>query len=494
VKSELGPEGPQDSDSFLSTRMGVVTLVLLCAVQFLDIVDGSIVNVALPSIQRSLHFSQQNLQWVASGYVLTYGGFLLLGGRAADLLGRRRVLVAGVLLFACCSLAGGLAQNEATLITARLLQGIGAALMAPAALSLVTTSFKEGVDRHKALGIWGGISGLGAAAGVFFGGVLSEGPGWRWVLFVNLPVCALILLGAFRLLSGERPAGPRRSFDARGAVLVTGGMLLLVYALIEAPEHGWATARTIGELATAGVILATFVLSEAKSRDALVPLSIFKVKGLAAADATQLIAFAGFYAMFFFLTLYMQNVLHWSPIQAGAAYLPVTAFLGFAATISPKLFARVGTRPVIVTGALLSAGAIYYLSRIPVHGHYLTNLLPGLAVMALGLGAIFVGATVAANAGVPAHQAGLAAGLLNTSLQLGIALGLAIFSALATSRTNHQLAAHAARADALTSGYARALLASSALLAAAALIGLRTVNSRGEAEHPVQATPVLDVL
>jgi EmrB/QacA subfamily drug resistance transporter len=494
VKSELGPVGPQDSDSFLSTRMGVVTLVLLCAVQFLDIVDGSIVNVALPSIQRSLHFSQQNLQWVASGYVLTYGGFLLLGGRAADLLGRRRVLVAGVLLFACCSLAGGLAQNEATLITARLLQGIGAALMAPAALSLVTTSFKEGVDRHKALGIWGGISGLGAAAGVFFGGVLSEGPGWRWVLFVNLPVCALILLGAFRLLSGERPAGPRRSFDARGAVLVTGGMLLLVYALIEAPEHGWATARTIGELATAGVILATFVLSEAKSRDALVPLSIFKVKGLAAADATQLIAFAGFYAMFFFLTLYMQNVLHWSPIQAGAAYLPVTAFLGFAATISPKLFARVGTRPVIVTGALLSAGAIYYLSRIPVHGHYLTNLLPGLAVMALGLGAIFVGATVAANAGVPAHQAGLAAGLLNTSLQLGIALGLAIFSALATSRTNHQLAAHAARADALTSGYARALLASSALLAAAALIGLRTVNSRGEAEHPVQATPVLDVL
>jgi EmrB/QacA subfamily drug resistance transporter len=494
VKSELGPVGPQDSDSFLSTRMGVVTLVLLCAVQFLDIVDGSIVNVALPSIQRSLHFSQQNLQWVASGYVLTYGGFLLLGGRAADLLGRRRVLVAGVLLFACCSLAGGLAQNEATLITARLLQGIGAALMAPAALSLVTTSFKEGVDRHKALGIWGGISGLGAAAGVFFGGVLSEGPGWRWVLFVNLPVCALILLGAFRLLSGERPAGPRRSFDARGAVLVTGGMLLLVYALIEAPEHGWATARTIGELATAGVILATFVLSEAKSRDALVPLSIFKVKGLAAADATQLIAFAGFYAMFFFLTLYMQNVLHWSPIQAGAAYLPVTAFLGFAATISPKLFARVGTRPVIVTGALLSAGAIYYLSRIPVHGHYLTNLLPGLAVMALGLGAIFVGATVAANAGVPPDQAGLAAGLLNTSLQLGIALGLAIFSALATSRTNHQLAAHAARADALTSGYARALLASSALLAAAALIGLRTVNSRGEAEHPVQATPVLDVL
>jgi EmrB/QacA subfamily drug resistance transporter len=484
----------QQSESFLATRLGVLTLVLLCAVQFLDIVDGSIVNVALPSIQRSLHFSQQNLQWVASGYVLTYGGFLLLGGRAADLLGRRRVLVAGVLLFALCSLVGGLARNETTLITARLVQGIGAALMAPAALSLVTTSFKEGVDRHKALGIWGGISGLGAAAGVFFGGVLSEGPGWRWVLFVNLPVCALILLGAFRLLSGERPAGPRRSFDVRGAALVTGGMLLLVYALIEAPDHGWGTTRTLGELATAAVVLIGFALNEARSRDALVPFSIFRVKGLVAADATQLIAFAGFYAMFFFLTLYMQTVLHWSPIQAGAAYLPVTAFLGVAATVSPKLFARVGTRPVLVAGALLSTGGIYYLSRIPVHGSYLTDLLPGLAVMSLGLGAIFVGATVAANAGVPANQAGLAAGLLNTSLQLGIALGLAVFSALATSRTNHELAAHAVRADALTSGYARALLASAIALAVAALIALRTTNSRGETqEQAVDAEPALDL-
>jgi EmrB/QacA subfamily drug resistance transporter len=484
-----------EPESFLATRLGVLTLVLLCAVQFLDIVDGSIVNVALPSIQRSLHFSQQNLQWVASGYVLTYGGFLLLGGRAADLLGRRRVLVAGVLVFALCSLAGGLARNETTLITARLLQGIGAALMAPAALSLVTTSFKEGIDRHKALGIWGAISGLGAAAGVFFGGVLSEGPGWRWVLFVNLPVCALILVGAFRLLSGDRPAGPRRSFDARGAVLVTGGMLLLVYALIEAPDHGWATARTIGELATATAVLLAFVLNESRSQDALVPFSIFRIKGLVAADATQLIAFAGFYSMFFFLTLYMQNVLHWSPIEAGAAYLPVTVFLGIAASLSPQLFARVGTRPVLVVGALLSTAGIYYLSRIPVHGTYLADLFPGLAVMALGLGAIFVAATVAANAGVPANQAGLAAGLLNTSLQLGIALGLAVFSAVATSRTDHELASHVARSGALTSGYARALLASSILLATAALISLRTTSSRGEAkEQPVDVQPVVEAV
>jgi len=483
-----------EHESFLATRTGLLTLVLLCGVQFLDVVDGSIVNVALPSIQRDLHFSQQNLQWVASGYVLTYGGFLLLGGRMADLLGRRRLLVAGVLLFAACSLAGGLAQNEATLISARIVQGIGAALMAPAALSLVTTLFKEGVDRHKALGIWGAIAGLGAAAGVFFGGVLSEGPGWRWVLLVNLPFCALILAGVFRLLEADRPDRARRGFDVRGAVLVTGGMLLLVYALIKAPDHGWGSARTIGELTTAAVLLGAFLFNEARSSHALMPLSIFRVRGLAAADATQLIAFAGFYSMFFFLTLYMQNVLHWSPIQAGAAYLPVTAGLGLAASVSPKLFARLGTRPVIAAGALLSAGAIYYLSRIPLHGSYLADILPGLIVMSLGLGAIFVGATVAANAGVPADRAGLAAGLLNTSLQLGIALGLAVFSALATARTNHLLAAHAPRADALVGGYTRALLASSIFLAAAALIALRTLNSRGEPTAAPDAPPALELV
>jgi EmrB/QacA subfamily drug resistance transporter len=481
-----------EPEPFLSTRTGLLTLVLLCAVQFLDVVDSSIVNVALPSIQRSLHFSQQNLQWVASGYVLTYGGFLLLGGRAADLLGRRRMLVAGVLLFALCSLAGGLATREATLIGARILQGIGAALMAPAALSLVTTLFKEGADRHRALGIWGAVSGLGAAAGVFLGGVLSEGPGWRWVLFVNLPVCAAILVAAFRLLSGERPARAGRGFDARGAIHVTGGVLLLVYALIEAPDRGWGSARTLGELAAAGIVLAAFVINEARSSAALMPLSIFKVRGLAAADATQLIAFAGFYSMFFFLTLYMQNVLRWSPIEAGAAYLPVTAGLAFAATLAPRLFARAGTRPVIVAGALLSAGAVLYLSRIPVHGSYAADLLPGLLVMSLGLGAIFVGVTVAANAGVPEAQAGLAAGLLNTSLQLGIAVGLAVFSALATARTTHLAAEHVARAQALTSGYARALVAAGILLAAAALIALRTFNSRGEPRVAADARAVPD--
>src|SRR5947209_4214863 len=310
--------------SLLRTRLGVLTLLLLCGIQFLDVVDSSITNVAFPSIQHALHFSQQNLQWVASGYLLTYGGFLLLGGRLADLLGRRRVLVAGVLVFAACSLVAGLAQSEATLIAARVLQGVGAAMMAPAALSILTTTFKEGADRNTALGAWGAISGLAAAAGVFLGGVLSEGPGWRWVFYVNIPVCVLALGAAFRLLSGERKRAALADFDTQGALLGTGGMLLLVYGLIKAPDVGWGTARTIVTLALAVLILLGFVLNEARSRSPLMSLSIFRVKGLAAADTTWLIGMAGFFSMFFFLTLYMQEVLRFSPIQAGAAYLPVT--------------------------------------------------------------------------------------------------------------------------------------------------------------------------
>jgi EmrB/QacA subfamily drug resistance transporter len=485
-------EGP--GASFLSTRAGVLTLLLLCAVQFLDIVDGSIVNVALPSIQHSLGFSQQNLQWVATGYVLTYGGFLLLGGRAADLLGRRRVLVVGVMVFAACSLIAGLARTETTLIGARLAQGIGAALMAPAALSLVTTSFKEGVDRHKALGIWGAISGLAAATGVFLGGALSQGPGWRWVFFVNLPLCAVILVAAFRLLEGDRPRRPRRAFDLAGAVLATGSMLLLVYGLVQAPDHGWKSPHSVVAFSASALLLILFVLNERRSHTPLIPLSIFRVPGLVAADITQLVAFAGFYATFFFLTLYMQNVLGWSPIKAGAAYLPVTLGLGISASLSPRLFARLGTRPVLVGGAMVAAVGIYMISRIPPHGTYLADILPGLGVMSLGLGAIFVGATVAANAGVPAGQAGLAAGLLNTSLQLGIAVGLAVFLALATTRTDHLLAMHTSTTHALVGGYALALRAASIFLAAAGLIALRTVSARGDTPAPPVDEPTPESL
>jgi EmrB/QacA subfamily drug resistance transporter len=478
AQAEANPVQP----SVIRTRIGVLTLLLLCGVQFLDVVDSSITNVAFPSIQRALHFSQQNLQWVASGYLLTYGGFLLLGGRLADLLGRRRILVAGLAIFAVCSLAAGLSQTEGVLIAARVLQGVGAAMMAPAALSILTTTFREGRDRNTALGVWGAISGLAAAAGVFLGGVLSEGPGWRWVFYVNVPLCLLALDAAFRLLTGARKRAPLAEFDTPGALLATGGMLLLVYALIKAPDVGWGTARTIGMLAAAALILLAFVANERRTANPLVPLSIFRVKGLAAADTTWMLGMAGFFAMFFFLTLYMQEVLHFSPIQAGAAYLPVTACLALASGVASQLFTRIGTRPVIVAGALLSAGGIYYLSRIPLHGSYVPDLLPGLIVMSVGFGAVFVGVTTAANAGVQANQAGLAAGLLSTSQQLGMALGLAILSAIATASTQHLLSAHASRPDALTSGYQRALLVCSLFVLAAAAIATRIPNAHAAAE------------
>ena len=475
-----------DQRSVLRTRVGLLTLLLLCGVQFLDVVDASITNVAFPSIQHALHFSQQNLQWVASGYLLTYGGLLLLGGRFADLLGRRRVLVAGLVVFGACSLAAGLAQSEGVLIAARLAQGVGAALMAPAALSILTTTFREGADRNTALGVWGAVSGVAAAAGVFLGGVLSEGPGWRWVFYVNVPVCVLALGASFRLLSGARRRAPLTDFDTPGALLGTGGMLLLVYTLINAPDVGWGTTRTIVLLATAVALLAAFAVNELRSRNPLMPLSIFRVKGLAAADATWLIGIAGFFAMFFFLTLYMQEVLGFSPIQAGAAYLPVTFCLAIASGVSSQLFARIGTRPVIVGGALLSAAGIYFLSRIPVDGSYVPDVLPGLVMMAVGFGAVFVGVTTAANAGVPADKAGLAAGLLSTSQQLGMALGLAVLSAVATARTHSLFAAHAARPEALTAGYQRALLVCSLFVLVAALIASRTPNAR-TAAAPVVA-------
>src|SRR5499427_6148314 len=294
-----------DSRLSLRTALGAITLVLLCAVQFLDIADTAIVNVALPSIQRSLNFSQQNLQWVASGYILTYGGFLLLGGRLGDLIGRRRMLLIGLAVFGVSSLAAGLAGSSGVLVAARLVQGLGAALMAPAALSALTTSFREGKDRNTALGAWGAISGLAAAAGVFLGGVISQGPGWRWVFFVNPPICVMVAAGALALLvkdRGVRTGGA--AFDSQGAVLVTGGMLLLVYSLVRAPIVGWGSLQTVLTLTGSAILLFAFVRNELRSRNPLVPFAILRVKGLVAADLTQLIAFSGFFSMFFYATLY----------------------------------------------------------------------------------------------------------------------------------------------------------------------------------------------
>jgi EmrB/QacA subfamily drug resistance transporter len=479
--------------SFLATPRGKLTLALLAAVAFLDFVDASIVNIALPSIRRDLGFSEQALQWVPSGYLLTYGGFMLLGGRAADVFGRRRILIAGTLLIGASSFVGGLAGTAGLLVAARLAQGVGAAMMLPAALSILTTTFKEGSDRNKALGIWGGVGGLASAAGVLLGGLLTEGPGWRWVMFVNPLASVLVLGGIFWLIGDDRRRARFADFDLRGAILATGGMLLLVFALVKAPDQGWGATRTIAELGGAAILLGAFVAAEQRGNNPLLPLSIFRLRGLAAADATQLIAFAGFLAMFFFLTLYMQNVLGYSPIQTGAAYLPVTVGVGIAAGITSQLLARVGTRPLIVAGSLIAAAGVYYLSRIPVDGSYVGDLLPGMVVMSIGLGAVFVAVTTAANAGVPADKAGLAAALLNASQQVGGALGLAIFSALATTRTSDLLASHTPVAEALTSGFQRALLASSIFLVAAAVVAVRITNTRGERQEPTEVEGIFEI-
>jgi EmrB/QacA subfamily drug resistance transporter len=477
---------PFATSSFLATRRGKLVLAFLCAVAFLDFLDASIVNVALPSIARDLHFSVQNLQWVLSGYIVTYGGFLLLGGRLADLLGRRLILMTGTALFGAASLVGGLAQDSGMLVGARLVQGVGAALMSPAALSILTTRFSYGTDRVKALGAWGAMAGMASVAGVFLGGVLTAGPGWRWVLFVNLPVCALVLVATSRLVDGarSRPSGERKltfaTFDTLGAVLGTGGMLLLIFALVRAPVNGWGAAATIGELAGAAALLLAFGVNEARQRHPLVPPSIFRLKGLAAADTSQVIAMAGFYSTFFFITLYLQNVLGFSPLRSGSAYVPVALMVAVSAGIGTGLIPRIGSRPLMVAGALIAAGGVYWLSRLPVHGHYWTDLFPGLMIMALGLGGVFVGVQTAANAGVPPSLAGLAGALINASTQVGAALGLAILSAIATARTNALLATHAARDAALTSGFHRALLVGSVFLVATALIALRATNTRGE--------------
>ena len=470
--------------SVLKSRRGALTLALLLLVQFLDFLDVSIVNVALPSIRHDLGFSEQSLQWVVSGYVLTYGGFLLLGGRAADLVGRRRILVSGLALFAVASLAGGLAQAEGLLVAARLAQGAGAAMMSPAALSVLTTTFTGPRDRNVALGAWAAVPGLAGASGVVLSGVLTQGPGWRWIFFLNVPIAMLAGLGTLALLGGERRASRQRGFDAGGAVLVTVGMLLLIYALVRAPELGWDATEIVGALALAAVLLAAFVAHERRVRNPLVPFSLFRIKGLAAANVTQLITFGGLYSMFFFLSLYMQGVLGYSPSHTGLAYLPLTAGFMISAGIATPLVPRLGTKPVIVAGALVAAGGLYFLSRVPVDGAFLGDLLPGILIVALGAGGVFTGVTNAATDGVPTADAGIASGLLNASMQFGGALGLAVLSAVATARTTAVLGSGGGVPLALTAGFQRAFVIGALVVLAAAVVALLAGRARPAAEAP----------
>ena len=459
-----------------------LALALLAAAQFVVILDASIVNVALPSIGADLNFSQENLSWVVNAYVLVFGGFLLLGGRLADLLGRRRIFMIGLVVFALASLAGGLASNEAQLIIARAIQGLGAALLSPAALSLVTVLFEEGSERNKALGVWGAVAGSGGAAGVLLGGMLTEWAGWEWVLFVNVPVGIAAAALAPRLLPESRIEG--RHFDFAGAISVTAGLSLLVYTLVDANSAGWASAQTIGLGLLSFALIGAFYFIERRSKAPLMPFpGIFRIRTITGINVSAVLIAAALFSMFFFISLYMQQVLGYSALEAGLAYLPLAVGIIIAAGASAGLVTRFGFKPVLVTGLLVTAAGLLWFTQVDVGGSYVSDLLGPMMLAAVGLGLAFVSMTVAAVSGVEAHEAGLASGLINTSQQIGGALGLAILATVANSTTDDALASGTAMPSALTEGFQAAFAVGAGIAIAGAVLAMILVSGRASREH-----------
>jgi EmrB/QacA subfamily drug resistance transporter len=409
-------------------------LVVVAAAQFMVVLDASIVNVALPSIKTDLGFSESSLQWVVNAYTLAFGGFLMLGGRAADLFGRRRVFIVGLGIFSLASLAGGFATSAGWLIAARGVQGLGAAIVSPAALSIVTTTFTEGAERNKALGIWGALAGAGGAVGVLMGGVLTSGLGWQWVLFVNAPIGAAAALAAPRFVRESR-GEQRTSMDVAGALTVTAGLVALVYALVDAHSAGWGSLQTIGLLALSAVLLVTFVLVELRTPHPIMPLTIFRNRNVASADAVALLVGASLFSMFFFISLYLQQVLGDSALRAGLSYLPLAFSIIFSAGAASQLVTRIGPKPVLVGGLVLTTVGLVLFTGVSAGGSYTADVLIPSIVVALGLGFSFVPLTIIAVAGVTHHEAGMASGLINTAQQVGGALGLAVLSSIAAART-----------------------------------------------------------
>jgi EmrB/QacA subfamily drug resistance transporter len=412
-----------------------VVLVLVCLAQFMVILDSTVVNVALPSIQTDLHLSEANLQWIVNAYTLVFGGFLLLGGRAGDLIGRKRLFLAGLVVFTVASLLNGLAQSEGMLIAFRAVQGLGAAFVSPAALSIISTTFSEGKDRARALGVWAAIAIGGAAVGLILGGLLTQLFSWPWIFFVNVPVGIVTFILSLRLIPESRDEHAERAFDVAGAVSVTGGLMALVYAIVKSETAGWGSPTTIGFFALSGVLLASFVVIELRSKAPLVRLSIFRVRSLLTANVVMLLVACGMFAMFFFNTLYIQRVLGYGPLEAGLAFLPFTAGVMISAGLAAQFAPRVGVRPVAALGMIVTALGMLLLVRLPVDGSYLSDVLPALVVTSLGMGAVFMPLTLIATTGLKDEDQGLASGLFNTSQQIGGALGLAILSTVAASKT-----------------------------------------------------------
>jgi EmrB/QacA subfamily drug resistance transporter len=443
-------------------------LVLVCVAQFMVVLDATIVNVALPSIQTHLHFTPLGLQWIVNIYTLFFGGFLLLGGRASDLLGRQRLFMAGLAVFTIASLVNGIATSSGMLIAGRAAQGLGAALVSPAALAIVTTTFAEGRERTRALGIWSAIAAGGGAVGLLLGGILTQTLSWRWVFFINLPIGIAAFVLAARYIHNTRAAQRPESADVLGATTVTAGLLVLVYDIIKAQSWGWTSAQTLGFFALAALLLATFVVVESRSKAPLIRLSIFRIRSLTAANVAMLFVMSGLFAMFYFASIYVQEILGWSPLKAGAAFLPVTAGIIVGAGLAQQGIRRLGPRLLPMIGIALAALGLVLLSGISTHGTYLADLLPGLVVMSIGMGLTFVPITLIATTGLAPEDAGLSSGIFNTSQQVGGALGLAVLSSLAATRTAHTVGvSHAA---ALVSGFQLAFLVGAGLMATAIVV------------------------
>ncbi len=449
-----------------------LALILLCAVQFMVVLDVAIVNVALPTIKNALDFSDANLQWVVSAYTLTFGGFLMLGSRIADLLGRKRLFIAGLVLFSAASLACGLSQSDTQLIVFRAIQGLGAAVISPAALAILTTTFAEGEERNKALAIWGAIAGTGGAVGVLLGGILTDQVGWEWIFFLNVPIGLIVILAGQRVLHESRVELGSRSLDIAGAILVTAGLTLLVYGLVTTDTYSWTSTRVLGSLAGAAVLLAGFIAVELRAKAPILPFSIFRLKSLTGANIVGLLLGAAIFSMFFLLSLYMQQVLGYSALKAGVAYLLVASVIIVAAGASQALVTRIGVRSVLITGMVLLVAGLLWFSQVSVHGSYAADLAPGFVLAGIGLGFSFVPVQIASLIGVTHDEAGIASGLINTSQQVGGALGVAVLSTITFTRYDSYLGDHgnnlALIPNALVDGFHVAFLVGAGM----ALIGL----------------------
>lgn len=461
-------------------------LILLALAQFMVVLDVSIVNVALPTIQGAFHMTQATLQWIVTAYTLAFGGFLLLGGRAADLFGRRKVFLSGILLFTLASLANGLTQSSEQIIIFRALQGLAGAFMSPAALSIILVTYREGHERNVALSVWGAVAAGGAAFGVLLGGILTQYLSWRWIFFINVPIGIFVILTAMRILDKHESVVEHNNLDLPGAILATGGLMTLVYGLVKAPSNGWLSSTSLIFFGVAIAALVGFIINEKRAKHPLVPLEIFKIRNLSGANSMQLLIAASIFSVFFFVTLYLQEVLHYTPLKTGLSFLVVPFVIGFTASQAPKLIAKFGYKKILVVSPLLVSSGLFYLSHIPVNGTFWGNVAPGMILFALGMGATFVSITIAATSGVPHHEAGLASGILNTSQQVGGAIGLAILTGIVTAYSSsfikglnlHGVPSHDIIAAGMVHGFRKGFLVASTFGIVASLIAIFVIKQK----------------